>query len=67
MATENDGKNILINLPHDLYQRFQGSVLRSECNTDSEGVRAAIRKVLDDEGACQAKNPDKSTGGTEAA
>ncbi len=50
----NAPKRIVINIPADLYKRFSDCKLRRECNTDAEGIRAAIRNAIKPDQECQA-------------
>jgi len=56
MATQTakiETKKLLIDIPLELYQRFLASRIRRECNTDSEGIRAALKKAIESDGLCQ--------------
>lgn len=50
-----DSKKMLIDLPIDLYERFQKSSFRRESNTDAEGIRAAIREAMNSQLESQEK------------
>lgn len=39
-------KQLLLELPIDLYEKFCASPLRKECNSDAEGIRATIRHFI---------------------
>lgn len=48
-----ESKKMLIDIPIDLYERFQKSLFRRESNTDAEGIRAAIREAINSQSESQ--------------
>lgn len=51
-------KRITVDLPRKLYRSFQRSTFRRDAPTDSEGVRSALRSILNVEPEGQEKNAD---------
>lgn len=47
-----DKIRVTVDFQPDLYERFENSQLRRECNTDSEAIRNAIKKCIELENDC---------------